>query len=183
MSQISLQENDTKLDGIEANANNYSHPTGNGNNHIPSGGSADQLLTYSSAGTAQWTDPAGGGVFPFSDNTWTTASFVNDSGHLYTFTAPNTGNGIFIIGRCTVRSNNTSVNGSFYGSVSGTGSWLTFGGAYGGYMYTGGGAGFGGTIAGNPIQHGMHGFIGPGGTVSFNGSNFYSTTSAKYKLV
>jgi hypothetical protein len=42
------------------NANNYSHPTGNGNNHIPSGGSANQLLTYASAGTAQWTDPAGG---------------------------------------------------------------------------------------------------------------------------
>jgi len=54
MSQISLQENDAKLDGIEANANNYSHPTGNGNNHIPSGGASGQFLGYSSAGTASW---------------------------------------------------------------------------------------------------------------------------------
>jgi len=60
MSQISLQENDAKLDGIEANANNYSHPTGNGNNHIPSGGSTDQVLKYASAGTAQWADASGG---------------------------------------------------------------------------------------------------------------------------
>jgi hypothetical protein len=50
----------SKLDGIATSANNYTHPTGNGNNHIPSGGSANQLLTYASAGTAQWTDPAGG---------------------------------------------------------------------------------------------------------------------------
>ena len=54
MSQISLQENDTKLDTIETNANNYSHPTGNGNNHIPSNGSSGQFLGYSSAGTAAW---------------------------------------------------------------------------------------------------------------------------------
>jgi hypothetical protein len=64
MSQISLQENDTKLDGIEANANNYSHPTGNGNNHIPVNGSAGQLLQYSSAGTATWADFSGGATFP-----------------------------------------------------------------------------------------------------------------------
>ena len=43
-----------KLDGIASNANNYSHPTGNGNNHIPSNGSAGQFLKYSSAGTAVW---------------------------------------------------------------------------------------------------------------------------------
>jgi hypothetical protein len=43
-----------KLDGIASNANNYSHPTGNGNNHIPADGSAGQFLKYSSAGTAVW---------------------------------------------------------------------------------------------------------------------------------
>jgi hypothetical protein len=32
----------------------YSHPTGNGNNHIPSDGSSGQILGYASAGTAQW---------------------------------------------------------------------------------------------------------------------------------
>lgn len=44
----------TKLDGIEASANNYTHPTSEGNKHIPSGGSSGQFLTYSAAGTAQW---------------------------------------------------------------------------------------------------------------------------------
>tara|TARA_R110000744_G_scaffold377164_1_gene491950 strand:+ start:212 stop:1777 length:1566 start_codon:yes stop_codon:yes gene_type:complete len=46
--------------GLSLSGTTFSHPTGNGNNHIPSGGSANQLLTYASAGTAQWTDPAGG---------------------------------------------------------------------------------------------------------------------------
>ena len=32
----------------------YTHPTGNGNNHIPAGGSAGQILRWSSAGTATW---------------------------------------------------------------------------------------------------------------------------------
>jgi len=107
MSQISLQENDTKLDGIEAgatadqtdaeiktayennsdtnaftdadhnklngianSANNYSHPTGNGNNHIPSGGASGQILQYSSAGAAAWTTPTAGASFPAAP-TWT----------------------------------------------------------------------------------------------------------------
>lgn len=48
----------TKLDGISANANNYSHPTGAGNNHIPSGGSAGQFLKYSSSGVAVWATPS-----------------------------------------------------------------------------------------------------------------------------
>ncbi len=52
----------SKLDGIASSANNYSHPTGNGNNHIPSNGSTDQVLTYSSAGTATWADASGGGA-------------------------------------------------------------------------------------------------------------------------
>ena len=36
-----------KLAGIEAGANNYSHPTSSGNKHIPSGGSAGQILRWS----------------------------------------------------------------------------------------------------------------------------------------
>ena len=36
--------------------NNYSHPTGAGNNHIPSGGSSGQYLKYSSSGVAVWAD-------------------------------------------------------------------------------------------------------------------------------
>ncbi len=43
-----------KLSGIAANANNYSHPTGAGNNHIPAGGSAGQILRWSKSGEATW---------------------------------------------------------------------------------------------------------------------------------
>lgn len=45
---------ETKLKGIADNANNYIHPTGNGNNHIPQGGAEGQFLGYSAAGTAKW---------------------------------------------------------------------------------------------------------------------------------
>lgn len=45
-----------KLEGVEAGANNYVHPTGAGYKHIPSGGAAGQILTYSNEGTAQWAD-------------------------------------------------------------------------------------------------------------------------------
>lgn len=47
----------TKLSGIETGANKYVHPTTAGNKHIPAGGSAGQILKYSSAGTAAWADP------------------------------------------------------------------------------------------------------------------------------
>lgn len=44
----------TKLDGISAGANNYTHPTSSGNKHIPSGGSSGQILRWSADGTAVW---------------------------------------------------------------------------------------------------------------------------------
>jgi hypothetical protein len=44
----------SKLAGIAASANNYTHPTSDGNKHIPSGGAAGQILRYASAGTAAW---------------------------------------------------------------------------------------------------------------------------------
>ncbi len=44
----------TKLNGIATGANNYSHPTNSGNKHIPSGGSAGQILRWSADGTAVW---------------------------------------------------------------------------------------------------------------------------------
>lgn len=51
-----------KLDGIEAGANNYVHPTSAGNKHVPSGGSDGKFLGYGgSSGTAAWVDnPASG---------------------------------------------------------------------------------------------------------------------------
>lgn len=48
-------EEKTKLAGIEAGANKYTHPTSAGNKHIPSGGAAGQVLKYGgSSGTATW---------------------------------------------------------------------------------------------------------------------------------
>jgi len=44
----------TKLNGIAPNANDYVHPTGSGNNHVPAGGASGQILRYSVAGTAEW---------------------------------------------------------------------------------------------------------------------------------
>lgn len=43
-----------KLDGVEAGANKYVHPTGSGYKHIPSGGEAGQILRWSADGTAEW---------------------------------------------------------------------------------------------------------------------------------
>lgn len=43
-----------KLDGIAANANNYSHPTSAGNKHIPAGGQSGQILRWSGDGSATW---------------------------------------------------------------------------------------------------------------------------------
>ena len=48
----------TKLEGIAAGANNYTHPATAGNKHIPSGGSSGQYLKYSAPGTAAWASPA-----------------------------------------------------------------------------------------------------------------------------
>lgn len=44
----------TKLDGIAAGANAYTHPTTSGNKHIPAGGSTGQILRWSADGTAVW---------------------------------------------------------------------------------------------------------------------------------
>ena len=43
-----------KLNGIATGANAYVHPTGAGNNHIPTGGAAGQFLKWSASGVAVW---------------------------------------------------------------------------------------------------------------------------------
>lgn len=45
-----------KLEGVEAGANKYTHPTGAGYKHIPPKGADGQILTFSEDGTAQWAD-------------------------------------------------------------------------------------------------------------------------------
>ncbi len=47
----------TKLDGVQAGANNYSHPTGDGNLHVPATGTGNNgkvLKAGSAAGSAAW---------------------------------------------------------------------------------------------------------------------------------
>ena len=66
-----------KLKGIDDNANNftYTHPTGNGNNHIPAGGEEGQYLKYSTSGTATWKKPTASEIgAAASDHTHTPAS-------------------------------------------------------------------------------------------------------------
>lgn len=49
-----LSDMKKKLDGIDENANKYIHPTGAGSRHIPSGGSAGQVLRWKQNGEAVW---------------------------------------------------------------------------------------------------------------------------------
>ncbi len=74
----------TKLDGVATSANNYTHPTGAGNNHIPSGGSANQYLKYSSSGTAVWatvsSTPASLSTASGSAPSYSARAFVNYNG-------------------------------------------------------------------------------------------------------
>ena len=85
----------SKLDGIAKNANNftYTHPTGNGNNHIPNGGSSGQYLKYSSYGTAAWAKPASNiatssaaGFMSAADKTKLDKIDISISGNKLTFT-------------------------------------------------------------------------------------------------
>jgi hypothetical protein len=51
----------SKLDGIESGANNYTHPSGDGNLHVPATGTTNNgkvLTAGSSAGSASWQTPA-----------------------------------------------------------------------------------------------------------------------------
>lgn len=67
----------TKLSGIAEHANNYVHPTTSGNKHIPSGGSAGQILRWSADGTAVWGNDVN---TTYEDFTGATASVAGASG-------------------------------------------------------------------------------------------------------
>lgn len=67
------KDDKTKLDGIEAQANKYVHPTSSGNKHIPSGGSSGKFLGWKEDGTAQWVNN------PNTDTKLTTASITADT--------------------------------------------------------------------------------------------------------
>ena len=53
---ISVNGTDVAVHGLAsgAYAAAYTHPTTAGNKHIPAGGSSEQILVYSAAGTAEW---------------------------------------------------------------------------------------------------------------------------------
>jgi hypothetical protein len=65
----------TKLDGIAANANNYSHPTGDGNLHVPATGTTNNrkfLMAGSTAGSLSWTTITASHITQDSNNRFIT---------------------------------------------------------------------------------------------------------------
>lgn len=82
----------SKLNGIEANANNYIHPITSGSKHIPSGGSTGQILKWSADGVATWGDETGA-VTSVAGKTGVVTLTKNDVGlNLVDNTADNTKN-------------------------------------------------------------------------------------------
>ena len=119
LTQINFTSADnTKLDGIEASANNYSHPTGAGNNHVPTGGAVGNFLKYSSSGVATWVTPS----YTTNTNTeYTAGSGISLTGTVFANTSPNivqttvSGNA----GSATVLQNARTIAGvSFNGSAN-----------------------------------------------------------------
>lgn len=73
----------TKLDGVAVGANNYVHPTGNGNLHVPASGIVDEgkTLQVNSSGIAAWnliTPPEFSAAITMYDISRTTGSIPTD---------------------------------------------------------------------------------------------------------
>ena len=66
----------TKLAGIATSANNYVHPTGAGDKHIPTAGASGQFLKYSASGTAVWAAD-NNTTYAVGDGGLTTNDFTN----------------------------------------------------------------------------------------------------------
>lgn len=76
-----LTADETKLDGIAESANNYSHPTGDGNLHVPANSTTNdgKVLTASAtAGVYTW-ETSGGGSTTLVDLTDTTITSPTDT--------------------------------------------------------------------------------------------------------
>lgn len=54
-----------KINGVDTNV--YAHPTGDGNNHLPSGGTVGQVLRAGGSGAGSWGDNVRSGVSAPSD--------------------------------------------------------------------------------------------------------------------
>lgn len=67
----------TKLDGVAAGANNYVHPSGDGNQHVPATGTSNNgkvLKAGATAGSAGWGTVSGSEIIQDANN-----RFVSDS--------------------------------------------------------------------------------------------------------
>jgi uncharacterized protein YjbJ (UPF0337 family) len=80
----------TKLDGVATNANNYSHPTGDGNLHVPATSTTNNgkvLTAGATAGSASWQSPSLGiGTNPDYDDVLTKT--YTDNGVNYSHGTP-----------------------------------------------------------------------------------------------
>jgi hypothetical protein len=140
-----LTADQTKLDGIATSANNYVHPTGAGDKHIPTAGASGQFLKYSSSGTAVWA----------SDND-TVYTHPNHSGEV-----TSTGDGATVVAdnvvdEANLKVSNAPTNGQFLSAQSAASGGLTWAavdalptqtGETGKYLTTNGTAASWGTIA------------------------------------
>jgi hypothetical protein len=80
--EVDANFNNLNNDKLETSAA-YVHPTGAGNNHIPTGGSADQVLTYASSGTAAWADLNAGFLANVVNVTSNTTATTSQSGTVF----------------------------------------------------------------------------------------------------
>ena len=108
---------------IAGTYNNYSHPAGAGNNHVPSGGSSGQFLKYSSSGVATWATPS---YTTNTNTTYSAGSGISLTGTTFANTSPNvvqttvSGNAGTATKLLTART--LSLTGDVTGSVSFDGS-------------------------------------------------------------
>ena len=111
----------TKLNGIQAGANNYVHPTGAGYNHIPTGGSLGQILRYAANGTAEWATITT--TDQYVKNTLDTVSRAYITGT--TSNTTNTGDQIFDTGVYLTENAGELAASKFVGDLDGTASNAT----------------------------------------------------------
>ena len=111
----------TKLNGIQAGANNYVHPTGAGYNHIPTGGSLGQILRYAANGTAEWATITT--TDQYVKNTLDTVSRAYITGT--TSSTTNTGDQIFDTGVYLTENAGELAASKFVGDLDGTASNAT----------------------------------------------------------
>lgn len=110
--------------------NNYSHPTGSGNNHVPAGGSSGQFLAWSTTGTAKWVNNPNVNPTVTTTGSGNAVTAVSISGSAITVTKGATYNNYSHPsgdGNLHVPATGTSNNGKFLkaGSIAGSLSWGT----------------------------------------------------------